>query len=235
VAVVPLVIVRDTEALSISPPPAPVTVTVEVPAAEVLPTVSVRVEVPAPPEMLAGLKLAVTPDGRPLADKDTALPKPPAAALVMVEVPELPAFTLTDAGLAESEKLGAVPLVIVRLMVAVSVKPPPAPVMVRVDVPALAPLLAVRVSVEEPDPPEMVVGLKLAVTPDGNPLAARETALLNPPETPLEIVEVPDLPAWTLNDDGLADNENPPVPPVTVRLTAVAFAMLPAVPTMPIR
>jgi hypothetical protein len=227
--------VKETEVLSISPPPVPVTVIVEVPTAEALLTVSVRVEVPEPPEMLAGLKLAVTPDGRPLADKATALLNPPAATLVMVEVPELPAFTLTDAGFAESEKLAVVPLVIVRLMVAVSVKPPPVPVMVTVEVPTLALLLAVRVSVDEPEPPEMLVGLKLAVTPDGKPLADRETALLNPPETLLEIVEVPELPAWTLNVVGSADNENPAVPPVTVRFTAVALVVLPAVPATPIR
>jgi hypothetical protein len=234
-AAVPLVIVKETEVLSISPPPVPVTVIVEVPTAEALLTVSVRVDVPAPPEMLAGLKLAVTPEGRPLADNATALLNPPAATLVIAEVPELPAFTLSDAGLAESAKLAVVPLVIVRLMAAVSVKPPPAPVMVTVEAPMLALLLAVRVSVDEPEPPEMLVGLKLAVTPDGKPLAERETALLNPPDTLLEIVEVPELPAWTLNDVGSADNENPATPPVTTRKIAVAFVMLPAVPATPIR
>jgi len=62
-------------------------------------------------------------------------------------------------------------------------------------VPAAALLLAVRVSVEVPDPgAAMLVGLKPAVTPEGMPLAERATALLNPPETAEVIVDVPLLP-----------------------------------------
>jgi len=36
----------------------------------------------------------------------------------------------------------------------------------------------------------MVAGLKVAVTPDGRPLKERATALLNPPETAVVMVEV---------------------------------------------
>lgn len=87
---------------------------------------SVRVDDPEPgAAMLDGLKLAVTPDGSPLADSETALLKPPEMVLVIVEVPELPAATVTEPGLADSEKLGA-PLM-VRLRLVLSERPPPFP------------------------------------------------------------------------------------------------------------
>jgi hypothetical protein len=78
------------EVCALSPPPVPVTVTVAVPKAAALLAAKVRVDVPEPPETLAGLKLAVTPEGKPLADKVTALLKPPEGVAVMVEVPEPP-------------------------------------------------------------------------------------------------------------------------------------------------
>ena len=89
-------------------------------------------------------------------------------------------------------KLGDVPEETVRVTVAVSVRPPPVPVTVMVYVPVAALLLAVSVNVDDPDPgAAMLEGLKLAVTPDGIPLAERATALLNPPEIPTVIVDVP--------------------------------------------
>jgi hypothetical protein len=127
------------------------------------------------------------------------------------------------------------PLVIVRLSVAVSVSPPPLPVMVTVDVPTAAAPLAVRVSVDVPAPPAILAGLNAAVTPDGKPLAVSATVLLNPPETALVTVELPEFPSCTLNEDGLADKEKLGVPPLTVRLTAVEFLMAPPVPRIPIR
>ena len=57
----------------------------------------VRVEVPAP-VMEVGLKLAVTPEGSPLADKLIAELNPPVTALVIWEVPELPLTTVTEVG-----------------------------------------------------------------------------------------------------------------------------------------
>jgi len=52
--------------------------------------VSVNVEVVVPGGVTeVGTKAAVTPDGRPEADKATAELKPPVAVTVMVEVPEL--------------------------------------------------------------------------------------------------------------------------------------------------
>jgi uncharacterized protein YegL len=43
----------------------------------------------------------------------------------------------------------------------------------------------------------MEAGLKLAVTPDGNPEADNDTAELNPPLTEVEIVLLPELPCTT--------------------------------------
>src|SRR3954451_602148 len=69
--------------------------------------------------------------------------------------------------------------------------PPPLALMVMVDVPVAAVLLAVKVSVELPDPGAAIdVGLKLAVTPAGSPLAESDTAELKPPETVVETVVV---------------------------------------------
>src|SRR5580658_2271370 len=69
-------------------------------------------------------------------------------------------------------------------MVVVWVMPPPVAVMVTVLVPVEALLLALKVTVELPDPGAAIeVGLKVAVTPDGRPLAEREIAELKPPAT----------------------------------------------------
>jgi hypothetical protein len=67
------------------------------------PTVIVMVEVPAP-VIDVGLKLTVTPDGWPEADKEMVELKPPVTVLVIVEVPELPCATETEAGEAERLK-----------------------------------------------------------------------------------------------------------------------------------
>src|SRR6185503_518526 len=70
-------------------------------------------------------------------------------------------------------------------------RPPTLALMVIVDVPVVAVLLAVNVSVELPEPGAAIdVGLKLAVTPAGRPLAESETAELKPPETVVETVVV---------------------------------------------
>jgi hypothetical protein len=92
---------------------------------------SVNVDDPEPGAgMLAGVKLAVTPEGKPPAERAIAELNPPEMAAVIVEFPEPPGATMTEAGLADSEKPGAVPEPIVRLTPAVSFSPPPLPVMV---------------------------------------------------------------------------------------------------------
>jgi hypothetical protein len=142
--------------------------------------------------MLAGLNVAVTPEGMPLADMAMALSNPPDIAAVMVDVPLDPSTTVKEVGLAVSVKLGVPLEEIVSAMVAVCVTPPPVPLTVTVYVPVTALALTVSVNVDEPDPgAEILVGLKLAVTPPGSPLAERATALLNPPETAVVMLEVP--------------------------------------------
>jgi hypothetical protein len=62
-------------------------------------------------------------------------------------------------------------------------------------VPVVAVALAVKVSVEVPLPgAAMEAGLKVAVTPAGNPEADNETAELKPPLTAVVMAEVPVAP-----------------------------------------
>ena len=90
------------------------------------------------------------------------------------------------------------PVVIVSETVVLWEMPPPLALIVIVDVPAAAVLPAVKVKVELPEPgAAMEVGLNAAVTPVGSPLAESDTAELKPPETVVEIVLVPELPAAT--------------------------------------
>ena len=87
----------------------PVTVIVYVPTAVVEATVMVIVDVPEPgAAMEVGLKLMVTPDGWPLADKATAELKLLRALVVMVEVPLFPCSTESEAGEAEIVNVGEV-------------------------------------------------------------------------------------------------------------------------------
>ena len=62
-------------------------------------------------------------------------------------------------------------------------------------VPVVAVALAVSVRVELPLPGAAIeAGLKLAVTPEGNPEADKEIAELNPPLTVVEIELLPEVP-----------------------------------------
>ena len=97
-----------------------------------LPTVNVRVDEPEPgAAMLVGLKAAVTPEGRPLAERATALLNPPETADVIVDVPLLPWFTVMVLGPADRLNPLAL-LVTVSDTLMVSVTPPPVPVTVMV-------------------------------------------------------------------------------------------------------
>src|SRR5215510_1048170 len=154
-------------------PPTPVTVTVAPPRVAVL--VAVRVSVLLVPVVEVWLKLAVTPLGNPLALKVTLLVKF-VRLIVIVLAPLAPRFTVRLAGLAESVKLGAMT---VRANVVERVSPPPAPLMVTLAVPVVAVLDAARVSVLLP--PVVEAGLKVAVTPLGNPVALKATASVKTP------------------------------------------------------
>ena len=100
------------------------------------------------------------------------------------------------------------------------VTPPPLAVTVTLDVPVIAVLPTVNVNVEPPPPgAAMDAGLKLAVTPAGNPDAERETAELNPPLTEVETVVLPEFPCVTERLAGDA---------LTVKLGAAAGLMVSA-------
>ena len=101
--------VRLTVVVWVVLPPVPVMVTVEVPRVAVELTVKVSVEVPEPGAAIeAGLKEAVTPDGRPEADSEMAELKPPETAVVIVEVPVPPCAMETAVGAAAIVKSGVV-------------------------------------------------------------------------------------------------------------------------------
>jgi hypothetical protein len=97
----------------------------------------------------------------------------------------------------------------VRDTVAVWVIPPPVPVTVMVYVPVAVVDATARVKVDDPEPgAAMDVGLKVAVTPVGWPLAVKATAESKPPETAVVIVELPLAPCATETDVGEAESVN---------------------------
>ena len=95
--------VRETVAVLVKLPEVPVTVTVAVPVIAVPLAVRVNVLVPV---VLAGLNDAVTPLGRPDADKLTLPLKPFCGVTVIVLVPLVPCVMARLFGDAESEKFG---------------------------------------------------------------------------------------------------------------------------------
>jgi hypothetical protein len=155
--------------VAVSVPEVPVIVTVELPAVAVLLAARVSTLV-----AVVGLvaNAAVTPLGNPDAVRVTLPVNPPTSVTVIVSVALL--LCVTDKVDAEraSVKLAGVLATTVSAMVAVSIMEPEVPVMVTVDVPTVAVLLAVSVSTLVP-----VAGLvpNAAVTPVGNPDAARVT------------------------------------------------------------
>ena len=186
--------VRDSVAVCVIPPPVPVMVTFTVPVAAVLLAVRVRLEVPGVPTE-AGLKLAVTPEGRPEADNETVELKPPSAEVETVTPAELPCVTETLEGARLKVKSGGCAAVTVTAIVVVCVTPPPVAVTVTLKVPAAEILLAEIVIVELPLPGAAIeAGLKLAVTPEGNPEADRVIAELKPPVAVVETVLLAALP-----------------------------------------
>src|SRR5258706_469536 len=107
--VVPPVTVRVTVVVWVMAPPVPVTVIVEVPGVAVEDTVKVSVELPEPGAAIeAGLKEAVTPEGRPEAESAMAELKPPETAVVTVTLPVDPCTMEIELGAAEIVKSGVV-------------------------------------------------------------------------------------------------------------------------------
>jgi len=97
-------------------------------------------------------------------------------------------------------------------------------------VPAATAPVVVTVSVALPLPVN-VVGLKLPLAPDGNPLTDKFTTPLNPFNAPIVTVYVVLPPASTPCDPGVAPSVKSGGG-VTVRLTPVVWVRLPSLPVM---
>src|ERR1019366_2664296 len=204
-------------------PDVPVIVTVAVPVAAV--TLAVRVSVLL---LVAGfgLNAAVTPLGKPDAERVTLPLKPFDGVMLIVLVPWLPCVMVKLLGLADSVKFGAG--VTDRLIVVVCVKLPDVPVIVTVAVPVAAVTLAVKVSV-------LVdvagFGLNAAVTPLGKPDAERVTLPLKPFDGVMVIVLVPWLPCVMVTAFGEAERLKV-FRVFTERLSTVVFVSVPDVPVI---
>lgn len=166
-----IMIVRLIGAVLFTVPETPVTVTVAVPAVAEAVATRVRVLVPA---VLAGLKLAVIPLGRPDTVRLTVLLNPFWGFTVRVLEPLLPGMIVSTLGDAVKVKVGTT---IVRLIDAVLFRAPEVPVTVTVVVPAVTELAATKVRVLAL---KVLAGLKVAVTPLGKPDTVRLTLLTNP-------------------------------------------------------
>ena len=91
-------------------------------------TLIVIVDVPEPELMLVGLKVTVTPDGTPDADKEIVELNPPEGVAVIVDLPELPQVTVSEVGDALRLKLPLLPAAVtVRDTVVLSVMVPLVP------------------------------------------------------------------------------------------------------------
>jgi hypothetical protein len=192
--------------------------------------VSLRVEDPEPgAAMDVGVKLAVTPDGMPLAVKAIADAKPFRAAVVTVDVPELLRVTVTVVGDALILKSAPAGAVTVRLTVVEFTMPPPVPVTVIGYVPIAVLESTVKVRTELPLPGALM-GLvpKPADAPVGKPDADKVMAALKPFTTAVVIVDVPVLPWATETEVGEAEMLK--LGAVTVSVTVVLFTVLPEVP-----
>jgi len=157
----------------------------------------VRVEVLAAAELLAlmvnvaepgaftelELNVAVTFAGAPLTLSATAPLNPFTTPTLTVELPLLPAFTVSEVGDADTVKSGGCTGLICRVTFAECVRLPLVPVMVSVYVPATAELLVDTLSVDEPEP-LTEVGLNVVVTPVGTPLTLSATLPMNPLSAP---------------------------------------------------
>jgi len=165
----------------------------------------VKSDVPEPGAAIDdGLKLPVTPEGSPVADKAIAALKPPETDVVTTAYPLWPLRREPDVGETEMVKVPLPGAVTVSRTVAVWVIPPPVPVITMVYAPAVVVAATTMVIVEVPEP-VMEVGLKVTVTPAGWPLADSDTAELKPSMAVDVMVEVA-LPPWsTVKEAGEAE------------------------------
>ncbi|HEU4386906.1 MAG TPA: hypothetical protein VFV34_03850, partial [Blastocatellia bacterium] len=132
----------------------------------------------------------------------TLLVNPPTRLIVIVVLTHAPRLTVRFVGFADTEKSGLG--FMTRPIDVLLVRPPPVPVIMTVDEPVAAVADAVNVSVVLA--PLVEAGLKLAVTPLGNPEALNDTLPVNPPLRVIEMVLVPLAPRLILTLAGLAES-----------------------------
>jgi len=165
------------------------------------------------------LKLAVAPLGTPEVENVTGPVKPPMGVIVIVLVPLLPRLMVNAFGLAV--KLKSCAAGTVSIIVVVWLRVPLVPVTVTVV--ALGGAVPETVNVNTLPVPVPLVGLgvKLALTPEGNVLVLKVICPAKPPVRAIVIVLVPLFPGFTVRLFGLADREKsppPPLPTVSVRI-----------------
>ena len=209
--------VKEREVLFVRVPDVPVMVTGKVPVAALMATVRVStLELPA----LLGLNEAVTPLGKPEAERFTVPLKPPCGVTVTVAVPLDAWKILRLEGEAASEKFPSV--FTARATLVELAKIPDVPVTVTLYTPTVAPLPAVKVSVLVP---AVLVGLKEAVTPLGKPDKDKFTVLLKPFSAFTLITVLALLPCVIVTLAGDAVSEKPGTGPLVGQLATrlVAF------------
>jgi hypothetical protein len=218
VIVMPGVVVTVSEivVVALSAPEVPVMVIAVVAAVAVLATVSVSTLVEVAGSVA---NAAVTPVGRPDAARVTEPANGLTSVIVIVSVPLAPLAIDRVAADGFSVKLPV--LLTVRAIVVLAVRLPEVPVMVTVEVPTVAVALAAKVTTLLP-----VVGLvpNVAVTPLGNPDAARLTLPVNGLTSVTVIVSVALAPWVTASVAAEGLSVKPPVapPPHVTPFTAKA-------------
>ena len=199
----------------------PVTVTVAGPAVAVLLAVSFKV---LEAVVGFGLNKALTPLGKPEADKVTMPVKPFCGVTPIVLVPLVPCTILKLFGDAERLKFG--PAFTVTEIAVVLVKPPDVPVTVAENVPVVAVLVAVSVMVLEA---LAGLGLNDALTPLGRPEANKATPPVKPFCGVTPIMPVLLAPCVILRLLGDAESEKFPTT-VTASVIVVDLVRLPEIP-----
>jgi hypothetical protein len=199
------VMVSETWAMCDRLPLVPVSVKTELPTVAVSNTDSVSV---VPVALDVGLKVGVTPLGRPLTLKATLPVNPPLGATAMAMVPVEPCSSETLDGLADTEKSGGggTGKATVSEIVVVALTLPAKPATVTVAVPRVAALVAENNIADTKPPLTGVVSWNLAVTPLGSPLAVNVGMPLNPVTAVAWMVlcTMTPEPATTVTLDGLA-------------------------------
>jgi hypothetical protein len=159
-----------------------------------------------PALMLAGLKEATTPAGRPEALNTTLWAAPTVTAVDMVATADEPRSAVNVAGLAAMEKLFTTGSDTTSDTEVVRVADTPVPVITTLYVPPAVVAPVERVS-RALDPVVTLAGLKVAVTPAGRPEAPNTTLWAAPAVTDTETVAVTDELRATDRDAGLAVTE----------------------------